>query len=122
MKKITFILPPLIILFISLCNAKAATLEEFLDEVMKVNPNIQSSLLRAQALDHRIKSTGTLDDPFVAVGKDQIPMDGSMGSVTRYQISQAIPFPGKLGAKSDIAESRANSALSDAETTKREIF
>jgi cobalt-zinc-cadmium efflux system outer membrane protein len=89
---------------------------------MKVNPNIQSSFLRAQALAHRIKPTGTLDDPFIAVGKDQIPIDGSMGSVTRYQISQTIPFPGKLGAKSDVAESRANSALSDAETTKREIF
>ncbi len=45
-----------------------------------------------------------------------------MGSVTRYQISQTIPFPGKLSAKSSVVESRANSAKNDAETSSREII
>lgn len=44
-----------------------------------------------------------------------------MGSVSRYQISQTIPFPGKLSARESAAENRANSAKSDSETLDREI-
>ncbi len=122
MRKFGHIFSTLLFILILSDTVKAVTLDEFLDEVVKANPNIQAALLRAQAFAHKVKPTATFDDPFIAIGKDQIPFDGSMGSVTRYQISQTIPFPGKLGAKSDIAEDRAKSSLSDAETTKREIF
>lgn len=111
-----------VVLFCLMTLAQAVTLDDFLAEVIASNPSIRSASLRAEALEHRTSPTATLDDPFVAVGIDQIPIDGSIGSVTRYQISQTIPFPGKLGAKSEVAESRAHSALSDAETAKREIF
>jgi outer membrane protein TolC len=107
--------------FSSISSAKELTLETYLEEVRGANPTIRSSHLRAQALEHRIAPVGTLDDPFIAAGIDQKAFDGSMGSVTRYQISQAIPFPGKLGAKSDIAENKAKSAQSDSETIQREI-
>lgn len=97
------------------------TLTEYLSQVKQANPTLQSSTLRAEALDHRVDPAGTLDDPFVAGGVDQVPFEGGMGSVTRYQISQTIPFPGKLSAKSSVAENRARSAKSDSETFSREI-
>ncbi len=100
---------------------KDLTLNEYLSQVKQANPTLRSSALRAEALGHRIDPSGTLDDPFIAAGVDQIPFDGGMGSVTRYQISQTIPFPGKLSAKSFAAESRANSAKRDTETFSREI-
>lgn len=97
------------------------SLQEYLSQVKQANPILRSSAMRAESLAHRIKSAATLDDPFIAAGVDQIRFDGEMGSVTRYQISQNIPFPGKFSAKSDVAESRANSAKSDTETNSREI-
>ncbi len=100
---------------------KDLTLNEYLSEVKQANPTLRSSALRAQALRHRIDPPGTLEDPFIAVGVDEIPFDGAMGSVKRYQISQAIPFPGKLSAKSSIAENKADSAKSATETSNREI-
>ncbi|MBK7961770.1 MAG: hypothetical protein IPK04_11600 [Bdellovibrionales bacterium] len=97
------------------------TLTEYLSQVQQANPTLRSSTLRAKALEHRVDPAGTWDDPFIAGGVDQVPFDGGMGSVTRYQISQTIPFPGKLSAKSSVAENRASSAKSDSETFSREI-
>jgi outer membrane protein TolC len=97
------------------------TLNEYISQVKQANPTLRSAVLRAKALEHRIDPSGTLDDPFIAGGVDQIPFEGGMGSVTRYQISQTILFPGKLSAKSSAAENRANSAKTDAETFSREI-
>ena len=107
--------------FSSISSAEEVTIEAYLDEVRGSNPTIRSSQYRAQALEHRVEPAGTLDDPFIAAGIDQKPFDGSMGSVARYQISQSIPFPGKLSAKSGIAENKARSAQSDSETAEREI-
>ncbi len=95
-------------------------LEDYLAQVKQSNPGLKAYELRAKALKAKVAPAGTWDDPFVAIGKDEIPFDGGMGAVTRYQVSQSIPFPGKLGLKKDIAEYRANSAESDRETTERE--
>lgn len=111
----------LLLFFGSIGSAKDLDLDMYLSEVRKANPTIRFSQLRAQALEHRIKPASTIDDPFIAGGIDEVPFDGSMGSVTRYQLSQTIPFPGKLGAKSEIAENKAKSAHSDSETAEREI-
>lgn len=105
----------------SIGSAKEMVIEAYLDEVRASNPAIRSSQYRVQVLEHRIEPAGTLDDPFIAAGVDQKPFDGSMGSVARYQISQSIPFPGKLIAKSGIAENKARAAQSDSETAEREI-
>ena len=110
-----------ILFFCSISFGEDLTLNEYLSQVRQANPALRSATLRAEALEHRIDPAGTIDDPFIAVGVDQIPFDGEMGHVTRYQISQTIPFPGKLSAKSSFAENRASSAKSDAETLNREV-
>ena len=102
--------------FCSVSFGKSLTLNDYLSEVKQVNPALRSSALRADASRHKIAPAGSLEDPFIAVGVDEVPFEGGMGSVKRYQIRQAIPFPGKLSAKSLIAESRADSAKSDIET------
>ena len=100
---------------------KSLTLNDYLSEVKQVNPALRSSALRADALRHKIAPAGSLEDPFIAVGVDEVPFEGGMGSVKRYQVSQAIPFPGKLSAKSSIAEFKADAAKTGTETFTREI-
>lgn len=95
------------------------TLDEYLADVRRANPAIEAARNRAAAVEHRIGPASTLDDPFVAAGVDEVPFSGGGGSMLRFQVSQTIPFPGKLGAKGDAAEGRARAALSDAETTQR---
>ncbi len=102
-------------------HAKLFNLNEFLQVVDEANPSVQASKLRAIEQKHRIDPVATLDDPFIAAGIDQIPFSGGSAKLRRYQISQTIPFPGKLSARKEIAEKRAEAAESDTETLKRRI-
>lgn len=45
-----------------------------------------------------------------------------MVSVTRYQVSQSIPFPGKLSAKAEIVENKTKSAFSDSSSCDASIL
>ena len=110
-----------LLFFCSISFADELTLNEYLVQVKQTNPVLRSSALRAKALVQRIDPSATWDDPFFAAGVDQIPFEGRMGSANRFQISQNIPFPGNLSAKSSAAENRASSAMNDTETSRREI-
>lgn len=102
-------------------SATGMSLNEYLVEVNKENTSIEASKLRAQSLKHKIKPSSTLDDPFIAAGLDEIPFSGGKAKIRRYQISQSIPFPGKLGAKSEIAETKAESSEFESLTVARQI-
>jgi outer membrane protein TolC len=102
-------------------SAKIFSLDDFLQAVDEANPTVQASKLRAIEQKHRIDPSASLDDPFIAAGVDQIPFSGGTAQLRRYQISQTIPFPGKLSARKEIAEKRAQAAESDSETLKRKI-
>lgn len=99
------------------------TLQGYLDQVDAANPAIQAAKSHASAAASRVRPASTLDDPFVAAGIDQVPLSGpDMTSVTRYQLSQALPFPGKLSAKRRAAESRARSSEYDTRTLRRQTL
>lgn len=103
--------------------AEDLALEDYLAEVEASNPMLKSVVTRSEALWHRVQPAGTWDDPFIAAGFDEQPFKGQdTTSVRRYQISQSIPFPGKLSAKQKSAEMRAVSARSDVQTQKREVL
>ena len=102
-------------------SEESLTLKRYLEQVLKANPSVEAAKLRALAEKHRIMPSGTLEDPFVAYGIDDIPFEGGKGRVRRYQISQSLPFPGKLKARERAVEKKAQAAESDAETLKRRI-
>lgn len=111
--------------FLLLCSgvsvAESLTLAEFLSQVKQANPTLEAARTRAVALQHRVGPVSTLDDPFVAVGVDEVPFSGGGSSMIRYQLSQSIPFPGKLGARGDAAQGRADAATAASETTSRSL-
>lgn len=102
-------------------SVDSLSLKDYLEEVKKDNSTIQASKLRALALKHKIKPSATFDDPFVAAGLDEIPFDGGKAKIRRYQISQSIPFPGKLGARLEIAETKARSSELESLTVTRQV-
>lgn len=102
-------------------SVKGISMNEYLAEVNKENTTVEASKLRALAFKHKIKSSAALDDPFIAAGLDEIPFAGGSAKIRRYQISQTIPFPGKLSTKSEIAEINAESSEFDSQTIARQI-
>ena len=112
----------ILFLFNAIATAGSLSLEDYLAEVKAANPSLKSSSHVAEAQSHRIRPSSTLDDPFFAVGPDQIPFDGSGGGMLRFQLSQSIPFPGKLGARGDASEERFHSLEAAKETTEREVI
>lgn len=106
---------------VSVAVGSAVSLNEYLLQVRASNSSIEASQLRALALKHRIRPESTWDDPFIAFGIDEKPFDGEEGEVRRYQISQTIPFPGKISARKELAERRAASGEFDALTLSRQI-
>lgn len=98
------------------------TLPDYLSEVKANYPSLAAARTRAESRERRISPAGAWDDPFFAMGIDQIPTKGmDTTSVWRYQLSQTIPFPGKRGSKGRAAEERANEAKADAESLEREL-
>lgn len=64
--KIPFLIFSLLFGFSSLSYGGNLTLSEYLSQVKKVNPTLRASVLRVEALNHRVSPAGTIDDPFIA--------------------------------------------------------
>lgn len=118
-------------LFLVLCSLFLASatgaasgpvaIESYVEQVRKANPNLQALRLRSEAQKERVGPAGAWDDPFFAVGPDEVPFEGGEGSVLRFQLSQAIPFPGKSGTRKKIARLRAAGSEADASTLERSL-
>lgn len=105
----------------ALTFAKGMSLNEYIDEVKKENKTLEASKFRSLSLKYKIKPASTLDDPFIAAGLDEIPFDGGSARIRRYQISQSIPFPGKLSAQSEIATTKAETSELEFLTVTRQV-
>lgn len=102
--------------------AGPVTLADYLSEVESNYPSLAAARARAASMESRVSPAGAWDDPFFAMGIDQMPTKGmDTTSVWRYQLSQTIPFPGKRGSKGRAAEEAANGAKADAESFTREL-
>ena len=92
-----------------------------MEQVREANPSLKSFRMRGEAQKERVPPAGTWDDPFFAIGPDEVPVSMGESAVLRFQLSQSIPFPGKLGLRKRIASLRAESAQSDADASERTL-
>lgn len=109
------------LLLTTLVDAEPVALSDFIQQVSQSNPTVGASKFAAQAQQKRILPSFALDDPFFAVGVDEVPFsDPSMG-IVRYQLSLGVPFPSKLMARRNIAEHRAAEFKANSEMKAREL-
>ncbi len=92
-------------------NGKNAnrTLDSLITVALERNPAIHAAAYRRSAAEFKAKSTGWLPDPTLSMAVlnlprtslsfDETPMSGVV-----LGLSQAVPWPGKLSAKADIAD------------------
>jgi len=101
----------LLLLFPALLLAQedAVRLDELLQQAMERNPKIKSVGLEAKASSFRVPQEKSLPDPMVGfslknMGFPKFTLGQEVMSGVGLSFSQAIPFPGKLRLKGEIAE------------------
>jgi outer membrane protein TolC len=90
-------------------HATDARLEAFVAQVLQRNPGLQARALERDSVRREASAAGLWPDPAVAIMLDRVPerMSGEMPMV-RYQVSQMLPWPGKLGLMQDALSRRAD--------------
>jgi outer membrane protein TolC len=84
-------------------------LDAYVAEVVAQNPSLKARTLERESVLRDASAAGLFPDPEVAIMVDRLPqrMGGEMPMV-RYQVSQMLPWPGKLGLMEDALERRAD--------------
>jgi outer membrane protein, heavy metal efflux system len=95
------------------------TLEESINLALADNPGLAEIKARAQAFAAIPSQVGTLPDPILSFNVLNLPTDTfntsqvGMTQAPQFGLSQAIPFPGKLGLREKAAEYEAEAASND---------
>ena len=95
-------------------------------EALERNPDLRSTQSTAEAKEQRILPAGSLPDPMLSLAFSNLPVDDfalDKEPMTSRDIgvTQAIPFPGKLSLKEEIARLEAVQARDRAESMKNLI-
>jgi cobalt-zinc-cadmium efflux system outer membrane protein len=83
-------------------------LPALIQQAAKYNPDIQAAERRWDAAKARIPQAQTLPDPRINLGYRELEMRETM-----YGFSQALPFPGKLRLRGEVAASEADISEQD---------
>lgn len=84
-------------------------LSDVLAEVEARSPVLLADQARKDSLLRAADGTGWWDEPFLAVGPDEVSLSEPM-PVVRAQLSQLIPFPGKRSARAAALTEQADAA------------
>ena len=98
-----------------------------LDEVLKVNPEIQAALERVEESRSRIPQSGALPDPDFElegsnVGSRRITLGEEPESMISFKISQEFPVAGKRGVRKQIAATEADQAFQNLRGKERRVI
>src|SRR5688572_11502814 len=117
------VLAALAVLAAAPAHADAPGLRGFVNEVLARNPVLRARALARESLRTRASAEGYWPDPEVSVMLDQVPerMDGEM-PMLRYQVSQMIMWPGKLGLMESAAVQRADGAAAEVDQRWLELI
>ncbi len=94
----------------------------YIRAVLARNPSIEAARQGWRAAVARVRQSGKLEDPMVAVEVAPLSI-GSSSARLGYSamVSQRFPWPGKLSLDDSITRAEAGAARSDFEATRREL-
>jgi cobalt-zinc-cadmium efflux system outer membrane protein len=104
----------------------ADTLQGLVRDALTRNPELQSMRLTAEAKEKKVRPAGALPDPMLALALSNVPTDDfslSKADMTSKDIgfTQALPFPGKLPLKEEVARLEAVQAGDRVESVRNLI-
>jgi outer membrane protein TolC len=93
--------------------------EALVDEVLRRNPSVQAARWAWRAALERYPQETSLDDPMLGYGVAPRSFGSSeFSDAHKVELSQAFPFPGKLGLRGEIALAEAEAAAHDYEAVR----
>ena len=97
-------------------------LEAFVAQVLQRNPGLKARALERDSVLREASAASLLPDPEISVMLDRVPehMGGEMPMV-RYQVSQMLPWPGKLRLMEEGLTRRADGRTALARTRAVEL-
>ncbi|HEY5940736.1 MAG TPA: TolC family protein [Gemmatimonadales bacterium] len=95
-------------------------------EAVAANPGLQARQASARAAEKRIGPAGALPDPMLSVGVMDLTLPGfafreSDFTEVDVEVEQEFPWPGSLGARTQVARAQARGATADVAARRREI-
>src|SRR2546425_9708359 len=107
-------------------RAQDSLLQSLVAEALARNPTLAQRQAAVRAATLRIRPAGTLPDPMLSLGVMDLQMphfDFNTSDFTEVdaQLSQEIPWPGSLGARSAVARAAAQGARADENVMRREV-
>lgn len=91
-------------------------LASLLQDAAQANPSLRAARLKTDALRSRPDQVGALPDPTVSAGVFPYPILTARGAQrSRWQVQQAVPFPGTRSLREDVASLRADASEADAD-------
>ncbi|MEW5842751.1 MAG: TolC family protein [Bacteroidota bacterium] len=102
-------------------------LDTLVTEALQYNPQLKSASQYALAQRQRVNQVSSWDPPQIGIEFYQTPISSfpnplKDGMETDYSIQQMFPFPGKLSAMGNAAESNANMYQSQFKALERKII
>ena len=95
-------------------------------EAVRSNPSLEASRAMATAATRRIRPAGALPDPMISAGVMNLALPRfafreSDFTEVDFELSQEFPWPGSLGAKTQVARAEARRAGANVAARRREI-
>src|SRR2546430_6870832 len=104
-----------------------SALQSLVAEALERNPTVTQRQAAVRAATLRIRPAGTLADPMLTLGvMDLGPTFGFSFNQSDFteadvELSQEIPWPGSLGARSGVARAAANGARAEENVVRRDL-
>lgn len=104
----------------------ATDLAALLAEAEANNPELLAAKKSAEAAAAQVPQAGALSDPVLGVGLMNFPVarpafGREMMTMTTFQLSEQLPFPGKRGLAEDIARLHAEAAAWEVERARQKV-
>src|SRR5436190_3247449 len=107
-------------------RAQDSVLQSLIAEALARSPTLAQRQAAVRAATLRIRPAGSLPDPMLSLGVMDLELphfDFNQSDFTEVdvELSQEIPWPGSLGARSAVARAAANGARAEENVMRREV-
>ena len=107
-------------------RAQDSLLQSLIAEALARSPTLAQRQAAVRAATLRIRPAGSLPDPMLSLGVMDLQMphfEFNQSDFTEVdaELSQEIPWPGSLGARSAVARAAANGARAEENVMRREV-
>jgi len=111
---------------VSRVHAQDSVLQSLITEALARNPTIAQRQAAVRAAAFRVRPAGSLPDPMLSLGVMDLQMPHFEFNTSDFtevdvELSQEIPWPGSLGARSAVARAAANGARAEENVVRREV-